>query len=178
MSLISCLNCPSFGSAPARAEGLNPWSASSQELMGSEGSANQETDKHGELQLTWQGLHSTGEGCAGRRLPMTRSPKALRYLSSSSSTGEFFLLGSSLSWTYPSPELISAGKLVSLHTPQLQGRGWRLQEHYFQIVFPSSKQLVFNQLTPKGQVSADERTSLHTHTPLFPCFRPHSLTLV
>jgi len=62
MSLISCLNCPSFNSAPARAEGLNPWSAS--RWAASERSANQKTDKHGELQLTWQGLHSAGEGCA------------------------------------------------------------------------------------------------------------------
>lgn len=34
MSLISCLNCPNLSSSAHGAEGLNTWSASSQELMG------------------------------------------------------------------------------------------------------------------------------------------------
>lgn len=41
------------------------------------------------------------------------------------------------------------------------GMEGRLQERYVQIVFPSLKQLVFNQLAPKGQVSADGTTSLY-----------------
>lgn len=81
-----------------------------------------------------------GRDVLGGRLPMKRSSKALCYLSSSSSTGGFFP-----PTKQSQTELISAGELVSLHTPQLQVGGWGVLQEHLQIVFPSSKQLVFNQ---------------------------------